>query len=1126
MVAVRGGGRRVGRHISDDASLLEAPLSAWQQILAAQTTMPKAFRPPEQEPQAPDFEQCWDIRDFGAIADGLHDDAEAIRSTIRAIVEDCTARGVPVTGLVCLPAGRIGIGSGIAVPTGITFTGTGPQHNATSSTDAQGTVVLALAVMGSMFYPEFVAGGGVEISENVGFWNMTIDGNSGAARCIGPGTAYGTTPDGVFSPIRLINVTLQRATSIGLVTSSNSSVNTDLYARSVRLRGNGVAGALIVCSNVQFEGFEAESNPVTFIVRSAQSGSRFTGSSSDQTVFTLQDGGVGVGAGVMQQSYVNVAWHGATGGNFINASATGSGFNANYVHVLQSLSSHSSTILNFNQTVTSLNAIVRNFITVVCNGSGNVVTWPAGGLGGTNDNHNVIHHMCGDEVGVHGAVTAVVDLFQLFDQTDLEAFFAPNDATYFTLLPHAELSAEIVLDSSGPTSITSFVTGKDLTFLWNETGPRIVQAKNFFSGFCDGCSAWFRTSTDDAATSVHQVVIEGFANADGTNEANPRSRLKWDTLEVGPGGATAPDTKLARLSAGIWDVTSTFRLTERSAPATPAANTGYLYAFDVAGESKPYWKSDAGIEYDLATGGGGSPGPAGPMGPMGLEGPEGPEGPMGMPGPAGAGGGGGGAPTDARYFVLGLDGTLTNELSIRESDASTIDAGVDLMVKWAEGNRRDFQIDNQTALGASVFVTRSGSGGSATVFEGFVGADVNPMVRLTQSGLEAGPGGASATDISILRSTPIGTPGWKITGPIAIGAGDVDPGRVIAVYPAAGWNSDSTAYMLAFDVSTTAPMTTTTRKGVQFFGGYEMNDFAVSAVIGIESAMEVWGANNTAARNLSTYSAFRGRLVAGAGGTDLINGTTWTTFDAQAPSVGLMDASGVVANVFGVRVSNHGNARFTRSYGMQILAQSGAATQSFTLAGLGVAPSIHRPAMVFGGTSDTQTPATSALLDLDSTTKALLLSRQSGAQRDAMTAVDGMIMYRNDAPVGFNFREASAWLTPVWETDTNWIDLTDAGSTTLHTHAGGSINIKQTEVDFGTTPLAAQEFTVTDADVSGTSQIIGTVAYEAPTNKDLDEMEMDAIDLKFQPGTGQFIVRLTGLEGYLHDKFKINYLVG
>lgn len=92
--------------------------------------------------------------------------------------------------------------------------------------------------------------------------------------------------------------------------------------------------------------------------------------------------------------------------------------------------------------------------------------------------------------------------------------------------------------------------------------------------------------------------------------------------------------------------------------------------------------------------------------------------------------------------------------------------------------------------------------------------------------------------------------------------------------------------------------------------------------------------------------------------------------------------------------------------------------------------------------------------------------------------------------------------------------------------SSSSVNVKQTEVDFGTTPLAEAEFTVSDADVSASSQIIGGIAYEAPTGKDLDELEMDAIDVKFQPGSGEFIVRLTGLNGYLADKFKVNYLVG
>lgn len=85
--------------------------------------------------------------------------------------------------------------------------------------------------------------------------------------------------------------------------------------------------------------------------------------------------------------------------------------------------------------------------------------------------------------------------------------------------------------------------------------------------------------------------------------------------------------------------------------------------------------------------------------------------------------------------------------------------------------------------------------------------------------------------------------------------------------------------------------------------------------------------------------------------------------------------------------------------------------------------------------------------------------------------------------------------------------------------------IKQTEVDFGTTPLSEKEFTVEDADVLVTSYLVGWIAYEAPTGKDLDELEMDAIDLKFAPGDGQFTIYAKGLEGYLADKFKINYLI-
>lgn len=96
------------------------------------------------------------------------------------------------------------------------------------------------------------------------------------------------------------------------------------------------------------------------------------------------------------------------------------------------------------------------------------------------------------------------------------------------------------------------------------------------------------------------------------------------------------------------------------------------------------------------------------------------------------------------------------------------------------------------------------------------------------------------------------------------------------------------------------------------------------------------------------------------------------------------------------------------------------------------------------------------------------------------------------------------------------------GSNQLHV-----IDVFQTEVDFGALPVYTGTFTVTDANVSATSQIIAQMAYEAATDKDLDETEMDYLDIRCAPGVGQFTMFIDSRDSsYLHDKFKINYTVG
>ena len=81
----------------------------------------------------------------------------------------------------------------------------------------------------------------------------------------------------------------------------------------------------------------------------------------------------------------------------------------------------------------------------------------------------------------------------------------------------------------------------------------------------------------------------------------------------------------------------------------------------------------------------------------------------------------------------------------------------------------------------------------------------------------------------------------------------------------------------------------------------------------------------------------------------------------------------------------------------------------------------------------------------------------------------------------------------------------------------------ETEIDIGTMPIIEASISVIDTGVSTLSKIIGGMAYKAPTGKDLDELEMDAIEVKFEPLAGSFNVKIKGLEGYIADKFKIWY---
>mgnify|MGYP003633457157 CR=1 FL=1 len=100
--------------------------------------------------------------------------------------------------------------------------------------------------------------------------------------------------------------------------------------------------------------------------------------------------------------------------------------------------------------------------------------------------------------------------------------------------------------------------------------------------------------------------------------------------------------------------------------------------------------------------------------------------------------------------------------------------------------------------------------------------------------------------------------------------------------------------------------------------------------------------------------------------------------------------------------------------------------------------------------------------------------------------------------------------------------LLDTEITKLSKLSGG-----RTEIDFGALPIYEKEFTITDPNVILTSNITASLAYESPTNKDLDELEMDSLSIVCgQASAGSFKMFVKSIDSsYLADKFKINYSI-
>lgn len=85
---------------------------------------------------------------------------------------------------------------------------------------------------------------------------------------------------------------------------------------------------------------------------------------------------------------------------------------------------------------------------------------------------------------------------------------------------------------------------------------------------------------------------------------------------------------------------------------------------------------------------------------------------------------------------------------------------------------------------------------------------------------------------------------------------------------------------------------------------------------------------------------------------------------------------------------------------------------------------------------------------------------------------------------------------------------------------------KEIEIDFGLDLYQTQKiFNIIDINILETNKIIANLMYKAPTNKDLDELEMDELTLKCKANNGSVDILVTSLLGSVYGCYIINYQI-